>query len=58
MVSLYGQGIIDLTETETFVKDPKLANLLRELKSTPMSCNEKKKCWFFLQVCNGKFAVF
>ena len=29
------QGIIDFTGTETFTMEPKVANLLRELKSTP-----------------------
>ena len=46
--------IIDATES--FCKGTKLAKLLRELKSTPVSYN-KKICWFFSHVCNGKFAV-
>ena len=55
--SAYVPGIIDPTETEYFAKEPKLAKLLRELKSTPVLYNKKAR-WFFSHVCNEKFAVF
>ena len=42
---------------KTFAKEPKLAKLLRELKSTPAMYN-KKVHRLFSHVCNGKFAVF
>ena len=42
-------GIINCKGTETFAKEPKLANLLWELK---------KVHWFLSYVCNGKFAAF
>ena len=51
------QGIMHSTETETFAKEPKLVQLLRELKSPPALCN-KKVYWFFLYVCSAKFAAF
>ena len=44
------QGIIDLTGTETFAKEPKLAKLLRKSKLKPVRCH-KKVLWFFLYVC-------
>ena len=40
------QGIIDLTGTKTFAKEPKLAKLLRELKPASVLCNEKGDRWF------------
>ena len=41
------QGIIrDHTGTETFAKKPKLAELLRELKLTPVLCNKKRPLVF------------
>ena len=33
--SIFNQGIIDCTRTETFAKEPRLAKLLLELKSMP-----------------------
>ena len=42
---------------ETFAKEPKLAKLLQELKST-LVLYHKNVRWFFSHVCNGKFAAF
>ena len=40
------QGIINCKGTETFAKEPNLAKLLRELKQTPVSYNEKRSTGF------------
>ena len=44
--SLLHQGIIDPTGTETFAKEPKLAKLLRGLKSTAVLNNKKEPLVF------------
>ena len=54
---MYIQGIIDSKRTETFAKEPTLAELLRELKSAAVSYH-KRVHWFFSYVCNGKSSVF
>ena len=51
------QGIINCKETETFTKKPKLAKLLRGLKPTLVSYNEKSPL-VLLRVSNGKFSAF
>ena len=49
------QGIIDPTGTETFAKEPKLAKLLRGLKSTAVLNNKKEPLVFLAclqwQIC-------
>ena len=60
---LLSQGIINWTATETFVKEPELGKLLRELKSVLYNkkspcCTIKKVHLILSHVCNGKFAVF
>ena len=40
------KGLYILTGTETFAKEPKFGKLLRELKSTPVSCSQKKSTGF------------
>ena len=51
------QGIIDSTKMRIFAKEPKIVKLFQELKLTPVRCR-KKVHWFFLYVCNAKFAAF
>ena len=49
LLILPNQGIIDYTGMETFAKEPKLAKLLRELKSMPVRWY--KKCLLVFLVC-------
>ena len=41
-IAVFEQGVIVITGTETFAKEPKLEKLLRRLKSTPVLNNKKK----------------
>ena len=51
LVYMTGRKIINFTRMETFTKKPKLAKLLRELKSTPVSYNEKVLYLFLTYLC-------
>ena len=51
------QGIVDSTGMETFAKEPKLAELLRELKSTKTTAGFSHMSVMANLLCFGSFAA-